>query len=80
MKELNEIVDAFHAIDAAERHYRQVLRKHLKSRTVQQVDVAKALNRTREMIRRDAMSEEERAELRRVEADRRRASRADSQK
>ncbi|MFG1659125.1 hypothetical protein ACGFIY_21590 [Micromonospora chersina] len=76
MKELEEIVQAFHAIDAAERHYREVLRKHLKAKTVQQVDVSKALNRTREMIRRDAMTEEERAELRQADADRKRQKRA----
>ncbi|MGS2615149.1 hypothetical protein ACVCAH_11580 [Micromonospora sp. LZ34] len=80
MKELNEIVQAFHAIDAAERHYREVLRKHLTAGTVQQVDVVKALNRTREMIRRDAMTEEERAEMRRADAERKRARRATSQK
>ncbi len=75
VKELDEIVQAFHAIDAAERRYREILRMHLKAKTVQQVEVSKALNRTREMIRRDAMTDEERAELRRAESERKRALR-----
>ncbi|MEU8334740.1 hypothetical protein [Micromonospora tulbaghiae] len=76
MKELEEIVKAFRAIDAAERHYRTVLRKHLKAGRVQQVDVANALKRTREMIRRDAMTEEERDRIRQADAERKRAKRA----
>ena len=76
VKELEEIVQAFRAIDAAERHYRTVLRKHLKARAVQQVDVATALKRTREMIRRDAMTEEERDRLRQADAGRKRVKRA----
>ena len=75
MNELNEIIEAYHAIDAAERRYREVLRKHLKAGTVQQVDVANSLKRTREMIRRDAMTEEERDRLRQIDAERKRLRR-----
>jgi len=75
---LEEIIEAFRAIDAAERRYRDVLRKHLAAKTVQQVEVARALNRTREMVRRDAMTEEQRDQIRRADADRRRAARANS--
>jgi hypothetical protein len=72
VNKLTEIIEAYRAIDAAERHYREVLRKHLTSGAVQQVDVATALNRTREMIRRDAMTEEQREEIRRADAERKR--------
>lgn len=70
---LEEIIRAFEAIDAAESHYRNVLRRHLASGTVRQVDVAKRLDRTREMVRRDAMDEEQRAEMRRLDAQRKRS-------
>jgi hypothetical protein len=76
VEELNEIKQAYAAIDKAEQHYRAVLRKHLKAGTVQQVDVATALKRTREMIRRDAMTEEERDRLRLADAERKRIKRA----
>lgn len=72
MRPLEEIEQAFHAIEAAEQHYRHVLRKHLAAGAVRQVDVAKRLDRTREMIRRDAMTEEQRDELRRADVERRR--------
>jgi hypothetical protein len=75
---LEEIIEAYNAIDAAERRYRDVLRKHLAAKTVQQVDVVRALNRTREMVRRDAMTEEQRDQIRRADAERRRAARANT--
>lgn len=77
---LNEIVKAFNAIDEAERRYRALLREALAAGKVQQVEVSKALNRTREMIRRDAMTDEQREALRRADAERRRGARATSSK
>lgn len=71
MSTLKDVIEAFTAIEAAEQHYRAVLRKALAS-GVQQVEIAKALDRTREMIRRDAMTDEQRAVLRRADAERRR--------
>ncbi len=70
------IVEAFAAIAVAEGQYRAVLQGKLANGTVQQVDVAKALDRTREMIRRDAMPEDQREKLRARETERRRAQRA----
>ena len=72
MSKLNEIIDAWNAIDAAERHYREILRRYLASGEVQQVEVATAIKRTREMIRRDAMTEEQREEIRKADAERKR--------
>jgi hypothetical protein len=72
VSKLNEIIDAWNAIDEAERHYREILRKYLASGDVQQVDVARELGRTREMIRRDAMTEEQREEIRKADAERKR--------
>ncbi len=72
---MNEIIEAYNAIDAAERHYRDILRRYLADGEVQQVDVATALKRTREMIRRDAMTEEQREEIRRADAERKRQQR-----
>jgi hypothetical protein len=77
---LEEIVKAWNAIGDAERQYRAILREALTSGDVQQVEVSRALERTREMIRRDAMTDEQRAELRRAETERRRASRATATK
>lgn len=75
MSKLNQIIEAYNAIDAAERHYREILREALANGEVQQVDVATALKRTREMIRRDAMTEQQREEIRRADAERKRQQR-----
>ncbi len=75
MSTLRDIVEAFHAIEAAELRYRTILREALAKGDVQQVEVAKALDRTREMIRRDAMTDEQRDALRRADAERRRHAR-----
>jgi hypothetical protein len=73
---LEEIIEAYRAIDAAWTNYRAVLRKHLAAKNVQQVDVVGALGRTREMIRRDAMTDEQREEMRQVDAKRKRTVRS----
>lgn len=75
MSTLQDVIKAFNAINAAEQYYREVLREALSS-GVQQVEIAKALDRTREMIRRDAMTDEQRATLRRADLERRRARRS----
>jgi hypothetical protein len=80
VSKLNEIIEAWNAIDAAERHYREILRTYLASGEVQQVDVARELGRTREMIRRDAMTEEQREEIRRADAERKRQLRGSKPK
>lgn len=66
---LPEIVAAWEAIEAAVEHYRAVLREALAA-GVPQGDIAEALDRTREMIRQDAMTDEQRAEMRRAAAER----------
>lgn len=68
-----EIVDAFHLIEQRRCEYEEVLRAGLQE-GVPQVDISKALNRTREMLRRDAMPEEEREKLRQADAERKRRS------
>jgi hypothetical protein len=69
---LQEVIDAWHAVGEVERlrqetweRYRETVRSALADR-VPQVEIAKALDRTREMIRRDAMTDEERDEFRRA--------------
>lgn len=75
MSKLNEIIEAYGAIEAAERHYREILREALNNNEVQQIDVATALKRTRETIRQDAMTDEQREEFRRADAARKRRRR-----
>jgi hypothetical protein len=71
---LEDVIEAYQAISDAEQRYREVLREALQSGT-QQVAISAALGRTREMIRRDAMSDEQRDELRRLDTERRRTRR-----
>lgn len=71
---LDDVIEAYNAISEAELRYRAVLRDALSS-GVQQVAISKALNRTREMIRRDAMTEEQRDQMRRADAARKRGRR-----
>jgi hypothetical protein len=72
---LQDVIDAYEAIAAAEERYRETVRAAIAD-GVPQVQIAKALNRTREMIRRDAMTDEQRDALRRSESDRLRKRRA----
>lgn len=75
MSTLKDVIEAYRAISKAEQRYRETLREALKL-GVQQVEISKALDRTREMIRRDAMTEEQRERMRLADAERKRAKRA----
>ncbi len=73
----DEVVEAFEGIEKAWQHYRATLRSYLaegvEGERGRQAAISKRLNRTREMLRRDAMTDEQRDVLRRVEAERKRA-------
>lgn len=71
---LQDVIEAFNAIEEAERRYREVLRTALAG-GVRQAEIAKALNRTREAVRQDAMTDEQREEIRRKVAERMRVRR-----
>lgn len=66
---LQDVINAYDEIKRAEERYRETVRAAL-SDGVPQVAIAKALDRTREMIRRDAMTDEQRAELKAAEGER----------
>lgn len=81
MPSVDDVVGAFEAIEKAWENYRATLRAALAEGEAEgiagrQAAIAKKLDRTREMLRRDAMNEEQREELRRVEAERKRAATA----
>lgn len=63
---LKDVVKAWNGIAEAEQRYRQTLRAAIADE-VPQVEISRAINRTREMLRRDAMTDEERAEVRRAD-------------
>lgn len=67
--ELQDVIDAWQAIAAAELRYRETVRSAIAD-GVPQVAISKAIDRTREMIRRDAMPEEERERLRLADIER----------
>jgi hypothetical protein len=80
---LQDVIDAWATTQQAEQQlreaqerYREVVRAAIAD-GVAQVQIAKALDRTREMIRRDAMTDEQRAGLRRTETARMRQIRSD---
>jgi hypothetical protein len=75
---LQDVIAAYNAIGEAEKRYRATVRAALAD-GVLQVEIAKALKRTREMIRRDAMTDEQREALRKAEAERLRKRRAGKQ-
>lgn len=62
MTTVDDVEQAYQAIETAWETYRQTLRNAL-SNGVPQADIARRLDRTREMLRRDAMTAEDRAEL-----------------
>jgi hypothetical protein len=74
---LQDVIEAWTEISRAEERYRETLRAAIAD-GVPQVAISKALERTREMIRRDAMTDEQREELRQVEAERHRKRREDA--
>jgi hypothetical protein len=74
----DEVVEAFEAIEKAWENYRTKLRSHLADGVAEgasgrQARLSKRLDRTREMLRRDAMTDEQREALRRIEAERKRS-------
>ncbi len=60
---LQKVIKAYEAIAAAEARYREVLRE-ARAAGVEQVDIAAALGVTREKLRIDEMTDEEREALR----------------
>jgi hypothetical protein len=77
MPSVDEVVEAFEGIEKAWEHYRATLRACLAEGEAEgiagrQAQISKRLNRTREMLRRDAMTDEQREELRKQEAERKR--------
>lgn len=76
---LDDVADAWHGIERARRaateHYRAVLRQAIAD-GVQQTDISERIDRSREMLRRDAMTDEERDALRQAATDRARRQRA----
>lgn len=68
---MNDVVEAWAGIARAEEHYRETLRAAIAS-GASQTEISKALNRTREMLRRDVMTPQQREELRRADAEKKR--------
>lgn len=66
---MKDVIDAWNAIGQAEERYRETVRAAIAD-GVPQVRIAESIGRTREMIRRDAMTDEARETLKRSEADR----------
>jgi hypothetical protein len=69
MTDLKQVIKAHEAITAAEERYREKLRAALDA-GVPQIEISKALGVTREKVRQDAMTDEERERLRRADAER----------
>jgi len=76
---LQDVIEAWQDIARAEERYRETVRAAIAD-GVTQVAISKALDRTREMIRRDAMTDEQRQELHRVESERLRKRRESLQR
>lgn len=77
----DEVVAAFEDIERTWEKYRQTLRSYIAEGVTEgasgrQASLAKRLNRTREMLRRDAMTDEQREALRLAEAERKRQAAA----
>ncbi len=73
----DEVVAAFEDIERAWENYRKNLRSYIAEGVTEgssgrQAAVSKRLGRTREMLRRDAMTEDQREALRQAEAERKR--------
>lgn len=66
---LQDVIDAYNAIETAWENYRAAVRRAIAA-GVRQSDIARHLNRTREMIRRDAMPEDQRKALAEAEKER----------
>ena len=77
MPSVDDVVEAFEGIEKAWEHYRTTLRACLAEGEAEgiagrQAQISKRLDRTREMLRRDAMTYEQREALRVAEAERKR--------
>jgi hypothetical protein len=72
---LQDVIDAYNAIEEARERYRETVRAAL-SDGVSQTAIAKALDRTRESIRRDGMPAEQREALEAAERERLRKRRS----
>lgn len=79
MPSVDDVVHAFEKIDKVWEEYRATLRACLAEGEAEgtmgrQAEISRRLGRTREMLRRDAMTDEQREVLRQVEAERKRAA------
>jgi len=79
MPSVDDVVSAYHAIGEAWETYRATLRACIEEggaegRTGRQAEISRRIGRTRETLRQDAMTPEQREQLRRAEADRRKKS------
>lgn len=77
MPSVDDVVAAYEGIEKAWEHYRTTLRECLAEGTAEgvagrQAEISRRLSRTREMLRRDAMTDEQREALRIAEAERKR--------
>lgn len=72
---MQDVIDAWNDIARAEERYRETLRAAIAD-GVPQVKIAAAIDRTREMLRRDAMTDEQREAFKKAEAERLRNRRA----
>lgn len=72
--EVQEVIKAYEAIGKAEQRYQALLRAALATRG-NQARIAEALGVTREKLRQDAMTEEERQAVREADAQRKTAIR-----
>lgn len=66
---MQDVIDAYNAIEEARERYRESVRAAI-SDGVSQTSIARALDRTRESIRRDAMPAEQREALEASERER----------
>lgn len=76
MPSVDEVVNAFNEIERAWERYRETLRACLKEgedegRSGRQAEISRRIGRSREILRQDAMTDEEREQIRQREASRR---------
>src|SRR5438552_518704 len=76
MPSVDDVVEAYNAIERAWEHYRETLRACLDEgsaggKSGRQAEISRRIGRTRETLRQDAMTPEQREALRRAEAQRR---------
>lgn len=81
MPSVDDVVKAYEAIEKAWEHYRQTLRACLEEGSAEgksgrQAEISRRIGRTREALRQDAMTTEQREAIRQAEAERRRAAAA----